>query len=80
MKAAVLFYVPMTTSAAVCWRWHSVDGRTDSTQSFPCYDDCLANAQASGYYVEPTPRRADPVPMLRRTLRKRRLTTYSSAG
>ena len=54
MKTAVLFYLPATTSSAVRWRWHSVDGRTDSAQSFPSYDDCLGDARASGYLVEAT--------------------------
>jgi hypothetical protein len=78
MKAAVLFYIPTTTSSAVCWRWHSVDGKTDSAQPFPSYDDCLADARASGYFVEATRPRADPAPSMRRTFRKLRLSATAS--
>jgi hypothetical protein len=65
MKAAVLFSVPMTTTASVCWRWRSVDGKTDSTQSFIDYYDCLENAQANGYHVVATPQRVDIAPTMR---------------
>jgi hypothetical protein len=59
MKTAILFSLPITTSAAgVCWRWRSVDGRADSTRSFSEYADCLENAWANGYCVERTPQRA----------------------
>ena len=80
MKTAVLFYIPTTTSDAVCWRWHSVDGRTDSAGSFPSYDDCLANARANGYFVEATPPRADPAPLVRRTFRKPRRSATTASG
>jgi hypothetical protein len=49
MKVAVLFTVPKTTSADVCWRWRSIDGKTDSTQSFSNYEDCKKDAIANGY-------------------------------
>jgi hypothetical protein len=64
-KAAVLFSVPMTMSSGDCWRWRSVDEKTDSTQSFIYRYDCLENAQANGYRVEATPRRADTAPTMR---------------
>jgi hypothetical protein len=59
MKAAVLFYLPMTTSDGVCWRWRSADGKADSAQAFGSYDDCLADARENGYHAEATPQRAD---------------------
>ena len=59
VKAAVLFSYPMPTSNGNCWRWRSIDGKTDSTQSFTSYYECLENAQANGYQVEATPQRAD---------------------
>jgi hypothetical protein len=54
MKRAVIFSIPTTTSIGYCWRWRSADGKTDSTGSFAYYYDCLENARASGYDVQPT--------------------------
>ena len=65
VKAAVLFSIPLTTSAGVCWRWRSLDGKTDSPQSFICYHDCLENAQVNGYDVEAKPQRPDAAPTMR---------------
>jgi hypothetical protein len=61
-KAAVLFSVPVAMSAGVCWRWRSVDGNTDSTQSFMNYYDCLENARANGYQVEAKPQHNEVAP------------------
>ena len=80
MKTAVLFYIPTTTSAAVCWRWHSSDGKMDSAQAFPCYDDCLADVRANGYFVVSTPSLADPAPMMPRAFRKPRISSAASSG
>ena len=54
MKRAVIFSIPMTTSPGYCWRWRSLDGKTDSMEPFVYYYDCLANARANGYAVQPT--------------------------
>lgn len=80
MKPAVLFYIPTTTSTGVCWRWHSVDGRTDSEQAFPSFDDCLADARANGYFVVSAPALADHAPIMRRASRKLRLSSTASSG
>lgn len=80
MKTAVLFYVPTTTCTAVRWRWHSSDGKTNSAQSFPRYDDCLADVRANGYLVVSTPSYADHAPMMRRAFRKSRLSSTASSG
>ena len=52
MKPAVIFSIPMTTSHGYCWRWRSVDGKTDSTGQFVYYHDCLADANANGHSVQ----------------------------
>jgi len=77
VKAAVLFYLPMTTSAGVCWRWRSVDGKTDSTQAFSSYHDCLEDARAKGYCVEATAQRADTAPAMRSSRRVNFAATHS---
>ena len=52
MKPAVIFSIPMTRSPGYCWRWRSVDGKTDSKSQFAYYHDCLADARANGFTVE----------------------------
>ena len=52
MKPAIIFSIPNTKSAGYCWRWRSVDGKTDSKTQFFYYHDCLADAEASGYSVQ----------------------------
>ena len=52
MKPAVIFSIPSTRSPGYCWRWHSVDGKTDSKSLFAYYHDCRADAEANGYAVE----------------------------
>lgn len=51
MKPAVIFSIPSITSPGYCWRWRSVDGKTDSESQFVYYHDCLADAKAKGYSV-----------------------------
>ena len=65
MRVAVLFSVPMATSAGVSWRWRSADGKTDSAQSFAGYYECLENAQANGYHVEAAPQHAEAARAMR---------------
>lgn len=48
-KAALIFYLPMPTSSAVCWRWRSVDGAAESSRSFVYYSDCAEDARLNGY-------------------------------
>jgi hypothetical protein len=55
MKVAVLFSIPKTTSGDCCWRWRSVDGITDSKQSFNNYEDCAENARMNGYLYHHIP-------------------------
>ena len=55
VKVAVIFAIPNTTSGDVCWRWRSIDGKTDSTQSFGSYEDCLEDAKANGYLYHHIP-------------------------
>jgi hypothetical protein len=62
MKPAVIFSIPMTTTTGYCWRWRAVDGKNDSADSFVYYYDCVTNARANGYDVEPTRARGDKAP------------------
>jgi len=55
MKPAIIFSLPMVTSEGICWRWRSVDGKTDSTKSFADYNECLGNAVINGYFVKIAP-------------------------
>lgn len=55
VKVAVIFAIPNTTSSDVCWRWRSIDGKTDLKQSFGSYEDCLENANANGYLYHHIP-------------------------
>ena len=53
MKTAVVFFVPIAmSSAAVCWRWRSIDGTADSNRSFQYYRDCVDDARTNGYRIE----------------------------
>ena len=52
MKPAVIFSIPTTTAVGYCWRWRSVDGKTDSSRQFTYYDDCRADAAANGHAVQ----------------------------
>jgi hypothetical protein len=52
-STAVIFSVPLHSTTGYCWRWRSVDGKTDSGDSFIYYYDCLSDARAKGYDVEP---------------------------
>ena len=52
MKPAVIFSLPAMTSRGYCWRWRSVDGKTDSAGPFAFYQDCREDAQANGYAVQ----------------------------
>ena len=62
MKPAVIFSIPMTTSPGYCWRWRSVDGKTDSKVPFVYYHDCLADAKTNGHSVELAIARGDTAP------------------
>lgn len=62
MKPAVIFSIPATTPNGYCWRWRSVDGKTDSKSQFAYYHDCLADAKASGYSVQLSVARGNTAP------------------
>ena len=62
MQPAVIFSIPMTTSPSYCWRWRSVDGKTDSRTQFVYYRDCLADANANGHSVQLMETHGDTVP------------------
>jgi hypothetical protein len=62
MNAAVIFSLPAKTSHGYCWRWRSVDGKTDSTGQFVYYHDCLADANANGYSVQLAVARGNTAP------------------
>jgi hypothetical protein len=62
MKQAVMFSIPTTTAPGYCWRWRSVDGKTDSAQQFTYYHDCLADATANGYSIQQTVAQGDTAP------------------
>ena len=55
VKVAVIFAIPNTTSSDFFWRWRSIDGKTDSMQSFGSYDDCIEDAKVNGYLYHHIP-------------------------
>ena len=52
VKTAVAFFVPVASSAAVRWRWRSLDGTANSNRSFQYYCDCVEDARTNGYRIE----------------------------
>jgi len=71
MKVAVIFSIPNTTSGDVYWRWRSMDGKTDSTQPFNSREECLQNAETSGYLYHYIPGSSGNPPDTRRAGRTR---------
>ncbi|MGZ8230879.1 MAG: hypothetical protein ACXWUS_14675 [Burkholderiales bacterium] len=53
MKLAEVYSMRAETAHGVVWRWRTNDKTASSTLAFATYEDCLANAQKSGYAVAP---------------------------
>ena len=55
MKAAVIFSIPLRMAKGFAWRWRSADQTQGSAQPFEAYEDCVDDAERSGYTVEVGP-------------------------
>jgi hypothetical protein len=53
MKYAAIYSVRSQTAHGFVWKWHSQDRVRRSTMAFVTYEDCVADAQKSGYTVVP---------------------------
>jgi hypothetical protein len=53
MKAAVVYTMRAKTAYGFVWKWRSSDFTKRSPLSFISHDDCVADAQRSGYTVAP---------------------------
>jgi len=57
MKSAEVYSVRGQTARGFVWKWRASDRARNSTMAFVTYEDCVADAQKSGYAVAP---RQDP--------------------
>ena len=53
MKLAEVYSMRAQTAHGVVWRWRTNDRAASPSMAFVTYEDCLANAQKSGYTVAP---------------------------
>jgi hypothetical protein len=53
MKSAVVYSVRAQTAHGIVWKWRSSDHAKSSSLGFVCYEDCVTDAQKSGYVVAP---------------------------
>jgi len=55
MKSAEVYSMRAQTAHGFVWKWRSKDYRKSagSTMAFVSYEDCVADAQKSGYAVAP---------------------------
>ena len=53
MKSAEVYSVRAQTAHGFVWKWRASDRAGNSTLSFVAYEDCVADAQKSGYVVAP---------------------------
>jgi hypothetical protein len=51
MKSAEVYSVRAQTAHGFVWKWRSHDRARASTIAFVSYEDCVADAQKSGYAV-----------------------------
>jgi len=51
MKSAEVYSVRAQTAHGFVWKWRSNDKGRASTMAFVSYEDCVADAQKSGYSV-----------------------------
>ncbi|HZN24672.1 MAG TPA: hypothetical protein VFB75_10625 [Burkholderiales bacterium] len=53
MKSAHVYSMRAEAAHGFVWKWRSNDhAKKVSTMAFVCYEDCVADAQKSGYVVE----------------------------
>ena len=52
MKSAQVYSMRAQTARGVVWKWRSTDRARHSAMAFVTYEDCVADAQKSGYSVE----------------------------
>ena len=57
MKSAEVYSVRAKTAHGFVWKWRSSDHAKSSTMAFVSFEDCVADAQKSGYSVPPGPGR-----------------------
>ena len=53
MKSAEVYSVRAQTAHGFVWKWRSLDRAKSSSMAFISYEDCIADAQKSGYAVAP---------------------------
>lgn len=53
MKSAEVYSVRAQAARGFVWKWRSSDRAKSSTLAFVTYEDCVADAQKSGYSVTP---------------------------
>jgi hypothetical protein len=58
MKSAEVYSVRAQTAHGFVWKWRSSDRASSSSLAFVAYEDCVADAQKSGYVVTPKPEAA----------------------
>jgi hypothetical protein len=51
MKSAEVYSVRAQTAHGFAWKWRSLDKGRSSSMSFVSHEDCVADAQKSGYVV-----------------------------
>jgi hypothetical protein len=53
MKPADVYSVRARTAHGFVWKWRSKDRAKQSSMAFVSYEECVADAQKSGYTVSP---------------------------
>lgn len=53
MKSADVYSIRAQAARGFVWKWRSSDRARTSTLAFVAYEDCVADAQKSGYTVAP---------------------------
>jgi len=53
MKSAEVYSVRAQTAHGFVWKWRSTNSAKSSSIGFVTYEDCVADAQRSGYSVSP---------------------------
>jgi hypothetical protein len=55
MKTAQLYSMRAQTANGFVWKWRSGDRAKGSSMAFVSYEECVADAQKSGYVVAKAP-------------------------
>jgi hypothetical protein len=53
MKSAEVYSVRAQTARGFVWKWRPTNHVKNSSVGFVAYEDCVADAQKSGYTVSP---------------------------